>query len=74
MEEVFKENSWIDDKTRERAIEKLQTFTLNVGFPVEILDEEKMKSYHEQFLTTDMDPNAFIENQVCCDLRKAQDC
>ena len=67
MEDVFKENRWIDEKTRERAIEKLRTLTLNVGFPVQILDEERMKSYHEQFLTTDMDPNAFIENQVCFD-------
>ena len=66
LEEVFKENTWIDDKTRERAIKKLHTLTLNVGFPAEILDEEKMKSYHDQFLTAEMDPNAFIENQVCC--------
>ena len=68
MEEVFKENRWIDEKTRKRAIEKLHTLILNVGFPVEILDEERMKSYHEKFLTEDMDPDAFIENQVSCDL------
>ena len=68
LEEVFKENTWIDDKTRERAIQKLHTLTLNVGFPAEILDKEKMKSYHNKFLTTNMDPNAFIENQVCCAL------
>ena len=64
MEEVFKENTWIDDKTRERAIEKLRTLTFNVGIPEEVLDEDEMETYHDQFLTESMDPNAFIENQV----------
>ena len=64
MEEVFKENTWMDDKTRERAVEKLRTLTFNVGIPEEVLDEDEMRSYHDQFLTESMDPNNFIENQV----------
>ena len=64
MEEVFKENEWMDKKSKEKAIKKLQTIKFNIGYPIEILDEEKMKAYHDQFLTDIMDPGAFVENKV----------
>ena len=64
MEEVFKENQWMDKKSKEKAINKLQKIKFNVGYPNEILDEEKMKVYHDQFLTENFDPVAFVENKV----------
>ena len=64
MEEVFKENKWMDKKSKEKAIKKLQKIKFKVGYPNEILDEEKMKVYHDQFLTENFDPGAFVENKV----------
>ena len=64
LEEVFKENTWMNRKSKENAIEKLQNFILNLGYPNEIFDEEKMKSYHAKFFVETLDSGAFIENQV----------
>ena len=64
LEGVFKENTWMNRKSKENAIEKLQNFILNLGYPNEIFDEEKMKSYHAKFLVETLDSGAFIENQV----------
>ena len=61
---VFKENKWMGIKSKEKAIQKLEKIKFNVGYPSEILDEEKMKAYHNQFLTESMDPGAFVENKV----------
>ena len=54
----------MDNKSKEKAINKLRKIKFNIGYPNEILDEEKMKAYHDQFLTDSMDPGAFIENKV----------
>ena len=64
LEGVFKENTWMNRKSKENAIEKLQNFILSLGYPNEIFDEEKMKLYHAKFLVETLDSGAFIENQV----------
>ena len=81
------ENSWLDDKTRQKAIGMIIVFILlifiyiyillfqkairmmktikyNIGYHEEVIDEEKMKTYHERFLAEEMNPDSFIENQV----------
>ena len=61
---VFTENKWMDKKSKEKAIQMLEEMKFNIGYPSEILDEEKMKAYHNQFLTESIDPGAFFENKV----------
>ena len=42
----------------------MRTIKYNIGYHGEVIDEEKMKTYHERFLAEKMNPDSFIENQV----------
>ena len=63
LEKVFKENTWMDDKSKERAIEKIKANKYDGGYPDEILDKEKMEAYHNMFLVESLEADSFIENQ-----------
>ena len=65
MEQVLMENTWLDEETRQRATEMLKTLNYRgLGYYDEILEEDKMKKYHDRFLVEEMNPDSFIENQV----------
>ena len=65
MEQVLMENTWLDEETRQRATEMLKTLNYEgLGYHNEILEEDKMKKYHDRFLVEEMNPDSFIENQV----------
>ena len=65
MEQVLVENTWLDEKTKQNAIEVLKAVNYKIlGYHDEILEEDKMKKYHERFLVEEMNPNSFVENQV----------
>ena len=65
MEQVLMENTWLDEETRQRATEMLKTLNYKgLGYYDEILEEDKMKKYHDRFLVEEMNPDSFIENQV----------
>ena len=65
MEQVLMENTWLDEKTKRKAFEMLEKINYSsLGYHNEILDADKMKTYHDRFLVEEMNPNSFIENQV----------
>ena len=64
LEKIFKENPWMDDKSKKRATEKLEAIKFNGGYPDEILDKEKMQAYHNNFLVESLEADSFIENQA----------
>ena len=64
LETVFKESSWLDEKSKKRMIEKLQAIQFQGGYPDEILQKDKMQSYHDKFWVEPLEANSFIENQV----------
>ena len=64
LEKVFKENTWMDDKSKKRMIDKLQAIQFLGGYPDEILKKDKMQSYHNKFLVESLEDDSFIENQV----------
>ena len=64
LEKVFKENTWMDDKSKKRMIDKLQAIQFLGGYPDEILNKDKMQSYHNKFLVESLEADSFIENQV----------
>ena len=64
LERVFNENSWMDDRSKKRAIEKLHAIKFHGGYHDEILDKEKMQAFHDNFLVESLEADSFIENQV----------
>ena len=64
LETIFKESSWLDEKSKKRMIEKLQAIQFQGGYPDEILEKDKMQSYHDKFWVEPLEANSFIENQV----------
>ena len=64
LEKVFNETTWMDDKSKQRGIEKLHAIKFHGGYHDEILDKEKMRAYHDNFLVESLEADSFIENQV----------
>ena len=64
LEKVFKETTWMDDKSKKRMIDKLQAIQFQGGYPDEMLKKDKMQSYHNKFLVESLEANSFVENLV----------
>ena len=64
LEKVFKETTWMDDKSKKRMIDKLQAIQFQGGYPDEMLRKDEMQSYHNKFLVESLEDDSFIENQV----------
>ena len=59
------EKTWLDEVTRQTASNMLKDVNYKMlGYHGEILEEDKMKKYHDRFLVEEMNPNSFVENQV----------
>ena len=50
IQESFKqligESDWLDDKTKQKSLEKLDSMILNVGYPDWILINEELDNYY----------------------------
>ena len=64
LEKVFKETTWMDDKSKKRMIDKLQAIQFQGGYPDEMLKKDKMQSYHNKFFVESLEANSFVENLV----------
>ena len=64
LETIFKETTWMDDKSKKRMIDKLQAIQFQGGYPDEMLKKDKMQSYHNKFLVESLEANSFVENLV----------
>ena len=64
LEKVFKETTWMDDKSKKRMIDKLQAIQFQGGYPDEMLKKDKMQSYHNKFFVDSLEANSFVENLV----------
>ncbi|KAK9869804.1 hypothetical protein WA026_003536 [Henosepilachna vigintioctopunctata] len=45
--ESLKKNSWMDHKTKKRAIQKAELMGSYVGYPDQLLDDDEIKEYYE---------------------------
>ena len=64
LEKVFKENTWMDKKSKQMAIDKLKAIQFHGGYHDEILQKDKMQSFHNKFLVETLEENSYVENQV----------
>lgn len=44
---ILKKVDWMDEKTRQNALEKVNSMVAYIGYPEELLDEEKVNKYYE---------------------------
>ncbi|XP_043270684.1 neprilysin-2-like [Venturia canescens] len=48
FEVVLKDIAWMDERARRRALKKVEDTALYVGYPDELLDDEKLGKYYEK--------------------------
>lgn len=47
FEEILKEVDWMDEKTRENAIDKARSMSEHIAYPDELLDDKKLEEFYE---------------------------
>lgn len=62
--EILVNSVWMDEITKQRAIIKLESMRALIGFPDELLDDEKLTEHHENLTITDN----FFENVLSVNL------
>lgn len=77
FENILKEVNWMDDKTKESALEKLHSMSTHIGYPDEIMDNSKIEKYYENltidennYLTSVLNMNVFGTDYAFNKLRK----
>lgn len=59
FEKILKEVPWMDDMTREAALNKVKAMTTHIGYPDEIMDDSKIEGYYQNL---DIDPNNYLSS------------
>lgn len=56
---ILKEVSWMDEVTREAAIEKAKSMTSHIAYPDELTDNNKLEEYYDGL---ELDPETLLQN------------
>ncbi|XP_037942107.1 neprilysin-2-like isoform X3 [Teleopsis dalmanni] len=56
---LLEQVDWMDNMTKKEAKKKLHSMATHIGYPDEMLDEEKLSKYYEKL---DIDPNKYFES------------
>ncbi|KRF83081.1 neprilysin-2 isoform X3 [Drosophila virilis] len=59
FDDILNEVIWMDDKTKKEAKEKLHSMATHIGYPDEMLDNEKLAKYYEKL---DINPEKYFES------------
>lgn len=57
--DILDEVNWMDEKTKKEAKLKLHSMATHIGYPDEMLDNEKLAKYFEKL---DINPDAYFES------------
>ncbi|XP_044313044.1 neprilysin-2 isoform X1 [Drosophila rhopaloa] len=57
--DILDEVNWMDPKTKKEAKEKLHSMATHIGYPDEMLDNEKLAAYYAKL---DIDPDKYFES------------
>ncbi|KAH8294815.1 hypothetical protein KR018_003377, partial [Drosophila ironensis] len=57
--DILDEVNWMDDKTKKEAKEKLHSMATHIGYPDEMLDNEKLAKYYEKL---NINPDKYFES------------
>ena len=61
---------WMDEETKERALEKAKTMQMHIGYPDELTDERKLMDYYEGLEVDEKKFFASVLNVTRFDTRK----
>ena len=77
FELLLNEVNWMDDETRESALNKLKAMSTHIGYPDEIMDNAKIEKYYENleinennYLQSVLNMNVFGTDYAFNKLRK----
>ena len=77
FELLLNEVNWMDDETRESALNKLKAMSTHIGYPDEIMDNTKIEKYYENleinennYLQSVLNMNVFGTDYAFNKLRK----
>ncbi|CAG9827195.1 unnamed protein product [Diabrotica balteata] len=59
FQDILKVVDWMDEETRENALEKAKSMTSHIAYPDELLDDEKLKEFYDGL---EMDPNQYFKS------------
>lgn len=57
--QILDEVQWMDAATKQEAKKKLHSMTTHIGYPDEMLDNEKLEEYYRKL---DIDPDKYFES------------
>lgn len=57
--EMLKKAPWMDDTTRDKAIEKANAMILIMGYPDELADDAKLEEYYHDLK---LQPNSYLQS------------
>ncbi|KAI8129853.1 hypothetical protein FF38_13123 [Lucilia cuprina] len=57
--QILDEVQWMDDMTKQEAKRKLHSMTTHIGYPDEMLDNDKLEEYYRKL---DIDPDKYFES------------
>ncbi|XP_068152406.1 neprilysin-2 isoform X1 [Drosophila tropicalis] len=57
--DILDEVNWMDDKTKKEGKEKLHSMSTHIGYPDEMLDNEKLAKYYEKL---EINPDKYFES------------
>lgn len=59
FEKILHEVPWMDDATREAALNKVKSMSTHIGYPDEIMDNKKLEEYYNSL---EIDPNDYLKS------------
>lgn len=59
FEKILKEVPWMDDITREAALNKVKSMSTHIGYPDEIMDDKKLEQYYDNL---EINPNDYLSS------------
>ncbi|KAL9887927.1 M13 family metallopeptidase neprilysin 2 isoform 1-T1 [Glossina fuscipes fuscipes] len=56
---ILEEVDWMDEGTRKEAIKKVESMAVHIGYPDELLDDNKLAEYYEKY---EIEPDKYFES------------
>lgn len=57
FENILREVTWMDEQTRQAALDKVHAMATHIGYPDEIMDNKKIENYYEKL---EIDPDNYL--------------
>lgn len=77
FEDILKDVNWMDDETKQSALNKLHSMSTHIGYPDEIMDNSKIEKYYDNlkidennYLSSVLNMNVFGTDYAFNKLRK----